>query len=365
MAVGPVHAGIIEPGHFRFQCHGEKVFHLEISLGYQHRGVERALAAGRTSGRFITWRRWPATRPIGHATAYCQAVEALAGRRVPARAQVLRGDRAGTGAAGQPHRRPGRAGRRRGLSADGVVLRADSRRLSEHDRAALRQPVRPRTGPARRRGVRSRRGARRRSSRERLAAALARCDRGRRICCGTRRRSWRASRRPATVSRETCAALGLVGPAARACGAGARRAPANFPPASTASRTFRSRPGTPATCSPGRTCAGWRSSARWPSSPSSCRRCPKAGLASRRRPLAPAQMVVSLVEGWRGEICHVAMTDDAGRLRALQGRRSVVPQLDRPGDGAARTSRFPISRCATRASTCRTAGTICEAIGHE
>ena len=38
VAVGPVHAGVIEPGHFRFQCHGEQVFHLEISLGYQHRG---------------------------------------------------------------------------------------------------------------------------------------------------------------------------------------------------------------------------------------------------------------------------------------------------------------------------------------
>ncbi len=46
VAVGPVHAGIIEPGHFRFQCHGEHVYHLEISLGYQHRGVERALVGG-------------------------------------------------------------------------------------------------------------------------------------------------------------------------------------------------------------------------------------------------------------------------------------------------------------------------------
>ena len=46
VAVGPVHAGVIEPGHFRFQCHGEQVFHLEISLGYQHRGVERALVGG-------------------------------------------------------------------------------------------------------------------------------------------------------------------------------------------------------------------------------------------------------------------------------------------------------------------------------
>ena len=40
VAVGPVHAGVIEPGHFRFQCAGEEVLHLEIALGYQHRGVE-------------------------------------------------------------------------------------------------------------------------------------------------------------------------------------------------------------------------------------------------------------------------------------------------------------------------------------
>lgn len=43
VAVGPIHAGVIEPGHFRFMCHGEKVHHLEIQLGYQHRGVEALL----------------------------------------------------------------------------------------------------------------------------------------------------------------------------------------------------------------------------------------------------------------------------------------------------------------------------------
>ncbi len=43
VAVGPVHAGVIEPGHFRFQCLGEKVKHLEIALGYQHRGIENLL----------------------------------------------------------------------------------------------------------------------------------------------------------------------------------------------------------------------------------------------------------------------------------------------------------------------------------
>src|SRR5262249_3666102 len=46
VAVGPVHAGVIEPGHFRFLCHGENVLHLEIALGYQHRGVERAVVGG-------------------------------------------------------------------------------------------------------------------------------------------------------------------------------------------------------------------------------------------------------------------------------------------------------------------------------
>ena len=45
VAVGPVHAGVIEPGHFRFQCMGEDVYNLQIFLGYQHRGVEDAIVA--------------------------------------------------------------------------------------------------------------------------------------------------------------------------------------------------------------------------------------------------------------------------------------------------------------------------------
>ncbi|HEY8906518.1 MAG TPA: NADH-quinone oxidoreductase subunit C, partial [Rhodoferax sp.] len=43
VGVGPIHAGVIEPGHFRFMCHGEQVHHLEIQLGYQHRAVEALL----------------------------------------------------------------------------------------------------------------------------------------------------------------------------------------------------------------------------------------------------------------------------------------------------------------------------------
>ncbi|MDD4701315.1 MAG: NADH-quinone oxidoreductase subunit C, partial [Desulfovibrio sp.] len=51
VAVGPVHAGIIEPGHFRFQCYGENVLHLEIALGYQHRGLEDMLVHGPAARR--------------------------------------------------------------------------------------------------------------------------------------------------------------------------------------------------------------------------------------------------------------------------------------------------------------------------
>src|SRR5712691_9093636 len=91
VAVGPVHAGIIEPGHFRFQCHGENVLHLEISLGYQHRGVERALAGGPNKRTIHYMETLAGDTSVGHATASCEAVEALAGSRVSARAQVLRG----------------------------------------------------------------------------------------------------------------------------------------------------------------------------------------------------------------------------------------------------------------------------------
>src|ERR1035437_1374970 len=41
VGVGPIHAGVIEPGHFRFICNGEQILHLEIQLGYQHRGIEQ------------------------------------------------------------------------------------------------------------------------------------------------------------------------------------------------------------------------------------------------------------------------------------------------------------------------------------
>ena len=91
VAVGPVHAGVIEPGHFRFQCHGETVFHLEIALGYQHRGIERALVGGPHPLSFKFAETAAGDTTIGHGWAYCQLLEGLAGIEVPARSSWVRG----------------------------------------------------------------------------------------------------------------------------------------------------------------------------------------------------------------------------------------------------------------------------------
>jgi len=90
VAVGPVHAGVIEPGHFRFQCHGEQVMHLEISLGYQHRGVERALVGGPNKRTVFQMETLAGDSTIGHATAYSQLVEQLGGCRPSAKAHAVR-----------------------------------------------------------------------------------------------------------------------------------------------------------------------------------------------------------------------------------------------------------------------------------
>jgi Ni,Fe-hydrogenase III large subunit len=90
VAVGPVHAGIIEPGHFRFQCAGETVLHLEIQLGYQHRDAEALLLHSRPGRRMVIAESIAGDTVIGHATAYCAALEALSGTAVPARAQAIR-----------------------------------------------------------------------------------------------------------------------------------------------------------------------------------------------------------------------------------------------------------------------------------
>jgi Ni,Fe-hydrogenase III large subunit len=90
IAVGPVHAGIIEPGHFRFSVVGEKVLRLEQRLGYTHKGIEQRMTqltpmqaarlAGRVSG----------DSTVAYAWAYCMALESACQTTIPVRAAWLR-----------------------------------------------------------------------------------------------------------------------------------------------------------------------------------------------------------------------------------------------------------------------------------
>jgi Ni,Fe-hydrogenase III large subunit len=91
VAVGPVHAGIIEPGHFRFHAHGEVVLHLEIVLGYQHRGVESLLESLERPRAVLVAESIAGDTVIGHASAWCGAIEALSRSHKSARAQSIRG----------------------------------------------------------------------------------------------------------------------------------------------------------------------------------------------------------------------------------------------------------------------------------
>ena len=91
VAVGPVHAGVIEPGHFRFQCLGEDVFSLEISLGYQHRGIEKRLIGGPDKQSIHLLETAAGDSSCSYAGAYCQIIEQLSpGCRVSDRNQALR-----------------------------------------------------------------------------------------------------------------------------------------------------------------------------------------------------------------------------------------------------------------------------------
>lgn len=89
--VGPVHAGIIEPGHFRFQAVGELILNLEERLGYVHKGIEK-IAEGRTPESLARLAgRVSGDTTVGHCWAACRAMEQAAGIEIPPRAALLRG----------------------------------------------------------------------------------------------------------------------------------------------------------------------------------------------------------------------------------------------------------------------------------
>jgi Ni,Fe-hydrogenase III large subunit len=311
VAVGPVHAGVIEPGHFRFQCHGEVVHHLEIALGYQHRGVERSLLGGPDARTIHRIETLAGDTTIGHATAYCQLFEALAGGHAPPRAHALRAvalelERlanhvGGLGAlANDVGFQPTAAfcGRLRGdwlnLTAKlcgsrfgrslvrpfGVAFDVDAARAAEMRAAAAT-------------ALREVRGA------VQLLwdspSAMARFE-------GTGR-----------VATDVADELGVVGPAARASGL-ERDVRADFP-----AGAWRVAQVPVSTAGGGDVFA--RAFVRWLEIQRSAQfvdeqlaALPDGPIRGERTRLQPSRIAVALVEGWRGEICHVALTDEQSRF---------------------------------------------------
>jgi Ni,Fe-hydrogenase III large subunit len=91
VGVGPIHASVIEPGHFRFMCHGEQVHHLEIQLGYQHRDVESLLLQRPAAALSTLVESIAGDTSIAYAWGYCAAVEALSGTQIDEAAELQRG----------------------------------------------------------------------------------------------------------------------------------------------------------------------------------------------------------------------------------------------------------------------------------
>ncbi len=309
VAVGPIHAGVIEPGSFRFMCFGEAVLHLEIHLGYQHRGVEARLRE-RDPRRLAPWVETIAgDTSVAHAWAYCAAIEALSDTAIGAevvlgRAVMLELERVAMHYAGLA-----------GLAADiGFLPGAStygrlrttaintSMRLcgSRFGRGALRPAgngvtLDDDTAVAVRDGLALLRGdtpiiddcfLSARTVRRRLAGVGA-------------------------VSTELARQLGLVGLAARSSGVAID---------ARVGGVWAERPIARGLESAGDCWARARirtteidASLRWLEAAVA-----EGARAERRRAavpaLAPSQLVVALVEGWRGEVVHCLETDDAGGL---------------------------------------------------
>jgi len=315
VGVGPVHAGIIEPGHFRFQCHGEEVLHLEIHLGYQHRGAEALLLGGGPARRQAVAEAIAGDTTVGHGLAHDSALEALSGLEVPLAAQVLRG------VALELERLSNHVGDLGAICNDVGYLPGASfyGRLRGEFLNLLLELSGSRLG----RGLLRPGGVRFGLAPERRPAFLARLDLAERDLADTAAAVFDAPsvlarlERTGALSAQAAEELGVVGVAARAAGC-ARDVRKDHP-----AGVFRFAHLPVARAEAGDVLA--RAQVRRLEIARSItfvreqvRRSPDLPLWAELPPARPDHLAVSLVEGWRGEIVHAGATGPDGTLSAYK-----------------------------------------------
>ena len=319
VAVGPVHAGVIEPGHFRFQCLGEEVMHLEIALGYQHRGIEQALIGGPYPRSFKHIETIAGDTSIGHGTAYCRVLESLGGCSVSWRAELMRA------MALELERLANHTGDLGAIAGDvGFLPTASFCGRIRGDWLNLSAVL---CGSRLGRDFLKPGGVRWDLEATRLMDCAQRIETAWTDTADAIELLWSTpsvmARLEGTGNIKTQQAIdiGLVGVAMRACGAH-RDVRQDFPWGAWCQRGYK------AQTSDNETSTGdvyARARVRWLEMGESvaflrwaCTQladCAGQAIAAPVGPLAADHLCVSLCEGWRGEILHLAITDGAGRFR--------------------------------------------------